>query len=498
MDAIYARQSVDRADSISIESQVDFCRYETRGEAYRTYIDRGYSGKNTERPGFQAMMSDIESGRIRKVIVYKLDRISRSILDFSAMMERFEKYRVEFVSTTEKFDTSSPVGRAMLNICIVFAQLERETIQKRVSDAYFSRSQKGFYMGGRIPYGYRLVPTTIGGVKTSMYEIVPEEAAVIRLMFELYSEPECSYGDLVRYFEARGITKHGKPWERTRMADTLRNSIYVRADLSVYQFYQEQGAIVVNAPSDFIGTNGCYYYRGKDSSGRKQMNFEGNYLILAPHEGIVPSDIWLKCRRKCLRNRQVKINPKAKNTWLAGKIKCGRCGYALVDKRYGSSPARYLLCSNRMNNRACPGPGHLDTGDMEALIYREMRKKLALFPSLRRQKQGPAINPERTALKIELTKIEQEISALLERLAGADEVMYRYISRRVGELDARKNEIAAKISEHTRQRERDGQEIDNHLTMWEELSFDDKRRTADQLIKAIYATEDAIQIEWRI
>ena len=185
MDAIYARQSVDRADSISIESQVDFCRYETRGEAYRTYIDRGYSGKNTERPGFQAMMSDVESGRIRKVIVYKLDRISRSILDFSAMMERFEKYRVEFVSTTEKFDTSSPVGRAMLNICIVFAQLERETIQKRVSDAYFSRSQKGFYMGGRIPYGYRLVPTTIGGVKTSMYEIVPEEAAVIRLMFEL-------------------------------------------------------------------------------------------------------------------------------------------------------------------------------------------------------------------------------------------------------------------------------------------------------------------------
>lgn len=82
MDAIYARQSVDRADSISIESQIEFCKYETRGEAYKTYIDRGYSGKNTERPGFQEMMSDMAAGLIQKVIVYKLDRISRSILDF--------------------------------------------------------------------------------------------------------------------------------------------------------------------------------------------------------------------------------------------------------------------------------------------------------------------------------------------------------------------------------------------------------------------------------
>ena len=151
MNEMYTRQSVDRADSISIESQIEFCKYEMRGEAYKVYTDRGYSGKNTDRPAFAEMMNDIENGIISKVVVYKLDRISRSILDFSTMMERFEKYKVEFVSTTEKFDTSSPMGRAMLNICIVFAQLERETIQKRVTDAYFSRSQKSFYMGGRVP-----------------------------------------------------------------------------------------------------------------------------------------------------------------------------------------------------------------------------------------------------------------------------------------------------------------------------------------------------------
>ena len=124
----------------------------------------------------------------------------------------------------------------MLNICIVFAQLERETIQKRVTDAYFSRSQKSFYMGGRVPYGFRLVPTTIEGVKTSMYEINPEEAEQVKLIYELYSKPECSYGDIIRYFQEHGILKNGKPWCRTRMADVLRNPIYVRADLSVYEF----------------------------------------------------------------------------------------------------------------------------------------------------------------------------------------------------------------------------------------------------------------------
>ena len=153
-DALYSRQSVERVDSISIESQLEYCKYETRGNPYKEYIDRGYSGKNTNRPAFEEMLEDIRQGKISRVIVYKLDRISRSILDFANMMDIFQKYNVEFVSSTERFDTSTPIGRAMLNICIVFAQLERETIQKRVTDAYYSRCKRGFYMGGRIPYGF--------------------------------------------------------------------------------------------------------------------------------------------------------------------------------------------------------------------------------------------------------------------------------------------------------------------------------------------------------
>ena len=185
MTAIYARQSVDRADSISIEQQIAYCRFEARGNACKTYVDRGCSGKNMNRPRFAQMMSDIRKGEISSVIVYKLDRISRSIVDFANMMEEFAALRVQFISATEKFDTSTPMGKAMLNICIVFAQLERETIQKRVADAYFSRSQKGFYMGGPVPFGFRRVPAVVDGIHTAMYEAVPEEAEQIRLIYAL-------------------------------------------------------------------------------------------------------------------------------------------------------------------------------------------------------------------------------------------------------------------------------------------------------------------------
>ena len=129
-DVIYARQSVDRKDSISIESQIDFCKYELKGGSCRVFKDKGYSGKNTDRPEFQKLLGEIRKGKVRRVVVYKLDRISRSILDFANMMELFQEYDVEFVSSTEKFDTSTPMGRAMLNICIVFAQLEREALHE--------------------------------------------------------------------------------------------------------------------------------------------------------------------------------------------------------------------------------------------------------------------------------------------------------------------------------------------------------------------------------
>lgn len=351
IDVIYGRQSVDKKDSISIESQIDFCKYELKGGSFRTYLNKGYSGKNTDLPHFQELLRDIEKGLVAKVVVYKLDRISRSILDFANMMELFQRYNVEFVSSTEKFDTSTPMGRAMLNICIVFAQLERETIQKRVTNAYYSRCQKGFHMSGKASYGYKLEPTVIEGIHTKMMVEDSEAANRIRLMFEMYSQPQTSFEDITRYFSENGIDFDGKELQRATLSNLLRNPAYAQADLELYEFFKSQGTSIVNDAADFSGLNGCYLYQGRDVPERKFSSLKDNILALAPHEGLIPSDVWLACRKKLLANTHFGGEREAKNTWLLGKVKCGRCGAGLMCMP-AANQVSYFRCRKRADRKS--------------------------------------------------------------------------------------------------------------------------------------------------
>ena len=495
--AIYARQSVDRADSISIEQQIELCRYEAKGEVCKTYTDRGYSGKNTNRPQFSQMINDIRNGLINTVIVYKLDRISRSILDFSNMMELFENHEVKFISATEKFDTSSPMGNAMLNICIVFAQLERETIQKRVADAYYSRSQRGFYMGGPIPYGFRKVPTIIDGINTSMYEPIPEEAEVVRLIYEMYSHPCTSYGDIVEHINKLEIKKRRKNWTRPRIRELILNPIYVRADLDIYNFFVSKGAEVFAHPADFIGENGCYSYKNKNDKKKDTVSLEGSHIVLAPHKGIVDSEVWLKCREKCSSRSLMITSQKASNSWLCGKIKCGECGYALIAKQFNTRKGRYLFCSNKMNSKSCCGAGTLYTDEVEQLLCNMIRKKLSMFPTLSNYRDDV---PDKmvTELETELAETEVEINSLLEKVSCSDTVLFRYINERINTLDKKRAEIIKSLTNLKSKKKIQSHEIDYHLALWEELSFNDKRQVADTLIRVIYASEKKLTIQWRV
>ena len=141
------------------------------------------------------------------------------------MMELFQRYDVEFVSRTEKFDTSTPMGRAMLNICIVFAQLERETIQKRVTDSYYSRCQKGFHMSDNAPYGYKLEPYVMEGIRTKKLVADRQMADHVRLMFEMYAKTDTTLGEIARYFVEKGIKFGGGHIERRIITKRLQGTV---------------------------------------------------------------------------------------------------------------------------------------------------------------------------------------------------------------------------------------------------------------------------------
>lgn len=506
MDAIYARQSIDKVDSISIESQIEFCKFETRGSSYRVFKDKGYSGKNTDRPEFQAMLAAIRRGEIKRVICYKLDRCSRSILDFATLMEEFQKYNVEFISSTEKFDTSSPMGRAMLNICIVFAQLERETIQQRVYDSYHSRNKRGFFMGGKVPFGFRLEPYVLEGKKTSRYTEVDEEVKILELMYSVYEHPLTSLGDVVTALMDAGI-KHPRKadgkWTRTHIGRMLHNPAYVKADLDVYHFFKENGVIIHNNPEDFIGTNGCYLYAEKGKT-HPSYRLEGHHLVLAPHNGLIPSDVWLRCRRKQKHSGETVRQNKIKNTWLAGKIKCAKCGYALVVrktvKRSGKE-FRYIVCSSANNsNRQCDGVHGLKADTIESIVSLEIQRKLTMF-SILSAPQETHVDPESIELKIRIANLEQEIDKVAGNAMEVTGALVKYLSERVNELEAQKQDCMSRLKElQSKEEEKtwDTGQIKDIFSYWGQLTLEDKILVVDILIDKIRLSESEITIIWRI
>ncbi len=493
-DAIYARQSVDKADSISIESQIELCRYETRGNPYRIYQDKGYSGKNTERPEFQKMLLAIRNGEICRVICYKLDRCSRSILDFANLMEEFQKYGVEFVSCTEKFDTSSPMGRAMLNICIVFAQLERETIQQRVFDAYHSRSKRGFFMGGKIPFGFSTEPYFLEGKKTTRYIVNEEEAGILEFMYDIYQKPYTSMGDVVNALQDAGIRhprKENGTWNRTHIGRMLRNPAYVKADLAVYDYFKESGTVIYNPPEDFIGTNGCYLYSDKENA---------QYLVIAPHQGLISSDIWLRCRRKQRNADGAVRQKKVKNTWLAGKLKCSRCGYAIVVQKTVKSNGkafRYLICSKAaQSGNQCDGIHGLKADEIESLIFEQIKRKLEQFPALTAPRENTS-DPQVLQLKTRIAQLEHEIDLTTQKAMVASGILMASLSAKATALDEERTRYIERLRKYERKLPALGA-ISNYISKWPELVLEDKMTVCNALMDKITLSENEIQIDWKI
>ena len=446
--AIYARQSVIKEDSISIETQIEHCRFFAKGEECVIYQDSGFSGGNTNRPDFQRMIKDVKAKKISKVIVYKLDRMSRSVLDFNNTYDLFKKYDVDFISSTESWDTSTPMGKAMLNISVVFAQLEREQIQQRITDAYNSRSEKGYFMGGTTPYGYKTVPLTIDGINTKTFEPKPEEAENIKLIYELYSKPAFSLNNVLKVLSETGksikTTRNNKSWTTARLSDTIRNPTYVKADYSIYNFFKEQGCNIINPIDDFDGEHACYLYSGENKS-KKTWDLKGKKVVVAPHKGLIPADMWLICRRKLLNNQQIKTT-KPKNSFLAGKVKCGLCGYAMVIRKSNTKAGRYFVCQGKSEHHCCKGIGEtIYATEFENMIVEKMAKKinsLTIKPIDNSKIDEQALTIQR--LKGEIIQIEQEINSLIDKIPEAETSTMKYINKRVADKENQKSELQRK------------------------------------------------------
>ena len=287
MDAIYTRQSVEKKDSISIETQIEYCkRY--AGDEPLIFHDKGFSGKNTNRPAFQQLMEAVEAGQVSKIVVYRLDRFSRSIADFSQIWAKLERCNVEFQSVTENFDTSSPMGRAMLNIVLVFAQLERETTAERVRDNYQHRFALGAWPGGPAPYGFDLTKISDGSGRQVSSLIANSNAPVVRRIFELYAREETSLRSIALALNADGIPgPKRKTWDNVTLSRILHSPLYTRASEDVFWWYLSKGLQPKQEVEAFDGTHACNVIGKRDRSKGKYRDLEQQHFSLANHQGFI-------------------------------------------------------------------------------------------------------------------------------------------------------------------------------------------------------------------
>ena len=247
--AIYSRKSRYTGKGESIGNQIDLCREYIRthyGDAAAEHAvvfeDEGFSGGNLNRPDFKKMMTAAKDRKFKAIVVYRLDRISRNISDFSSLIEELGRLGIDFVSIRESFDTSSPMGRAMMYIASVFSQLERETIAERIRDNMHELAKTGRWLGGTTPTGYAsesVKSITVDGKtkKACKLKLLPDEAEIIYKIFDLYEQYDSltmTETELLR----QGIkTKTGRSFTRFSIKSILQNPVYLIADKDAYQYF---------------------------------------------------------------------------------------------------------------------------------------------------------------------------------------------------------------------------------------------------------------------
>lgn len=349
--ALYVRVStgyqVDK-DSLPFQKKElkAYCEHVLHIDKKRIEIfeDAGKSGKNTKRPAFERMMEKVKHGQVSHVIVYKIDRISRNLVDFSLMYDDFKYNKVTFISLNEQFDTSSAIGEAILKIILVFAELERKLTSERVTDVMIGRAQSGLWNGARVPYGWDWDDENKCPVHSKT------EAKYVKQMYEDYLNGGSSVSIAKSYNANKIPTKRGGEWTSKTIADVIRNPM----------------------------NKGDYRYNYRESArGRKKPQEEVIY-IKGIFEPLVSVNDWEKAN-KLMDGRGLKMNSSGQTIMnkrcnvFTGLIFCGKCGERYnvrsKDSRQGSGfrPSSYA-CVKRSRKGTCDNPNVSDVAIAPIII----------------------------------------------------------------------------------------------------------------------------------
>jgi site-specific DNA recombinase len=358
--AVYTRKSTEEGleqEFNTLDAQREAAEAFVRSQGGEGWVclpdrfdDGGFTGGNMDRPALTKLMKAIEAGQVDCVVVYKVDRLSRSLLDFARMMAVFESKQVSFVSVTQQFNTASSMGRLVLNVLLSFAQFEREIISERIRDKIAATRRKGKWTGGRPVMGYAVSPDR-------KLVVVPEEADRVRQIFALYLD-HGSLLDVVAELDRRGwanktwANKQGRiypptPWTKTSLHALLTNVLYL----------------------------GRVKYKAETHPGE--------------HEAIVDPAVWQRVQAQLTRNGRTG-GGEFRNRFgalLKGLLRCTACDCSMSPShtKKGTKRYRYYLCTNAQKRgwHRCPAQS-VPAGVIEEAVVGQLTR-IGREPDLARQ-----------------------------------------------------------------------------------------------------------------
>jgi site-specific DNA recombinase len=362
--AIYSRKSKFSEKGDSIENQLILCEEYGRSIGVTEFIryeDEGFSGGNTDRPQFQAMMRDAKAKKFEVLICYRLDRISRNVSDFNYTIDELKKYNISFISIREQFDTTTPMGRAMMNIAAVFAQLERETIAERIKDNMLELAKTGRWLGGTPPLGYRsegieYIDDNSKTKKLFKLTLVQEEIELVKLIYKLYLQYK-NYSSVANYLCRNNYKgKNGGEFSRHTVQKIIINPVYCIADETILAYFKEKGSIIYRAPQ---GNNCGLMVYNKREGGKNEKPAAEWIISIGKHEAIIDSATWIKCTKIQEKNnsKQSQKSSTGEKFLLSGVLHCGHCGSSMSSwshlNKKTNQMERYYRCNlkQRASNR---------------------------------------------------------------------------------------------------------------------------------------------------
>lgn len=505
---IYARKSVFSDKSDSIESQVKICKEYARNNFKVTtileYDDEGFTGANTHRPGFSQLMKDVLNKKIDVLVCYKIDRISRNVLDFSTTFNALQEHGVQFVSVKEQIDTSTPLGRAMMYICSVFAQMERETTAERVKDSMIELAKSGKWTGGKSPVGYKRERVLLNGKYHTILSENQEELPFLNMIYDTFLEGY-SLSGLETLLRKKGIkTINGGHLSSSQLYNILKNPHYAAATKEVYDYFEKLGCIMALDIDKFDGTHGIVVY-GRTKGGKKKahkVNSPEKWIVsIGLHKPLIPADKWLSVQ-ECFGKNLIDKTRKHNIGILKGIVKC-RCGYSMrvqhkIDKTYNKVYNNYFCQKrNRMGAEFC-NIGMISVNELDDKLI-SFLKQLSLDKNLIGKyviQSNSYTTPAKSkdAIKKEISSVKKKIENLTATLQdNSESSAAKYIILEIEKLDKKIAGLNYELREMEYKEQEDSKRKDDietiymkickYIKMFDTLPYADKVKYLQEIIK---------------